>query len=74
MKKTSFKTPKNSHIIGVKFNTKSEKYKTKEYYYITNKKVKQGDIIEVSVPNSENVKAIVSNPNYKGKKNNLKRY
>ena len=62
-------------IIGVKFNTTSPKYKTKTYYYKTNKDVKIGDEITVHVATNKKVDVIVSNPDYKGKvKNNLKLY
>lgn len=72
--KTSVKTPKNSQIIGVQFNTKSPKYKNKNYYYKTNKNVNVGDNIKVSTPNSKNVSVIVSNSNYKGKLSNNRKY
>ena len=74
MKKTSVKTPKKQHIIGVQFNTKSVKYKNKNYYYKTNKNVNVGDNIKVSTPNSKNVSVIVSNSNYKGKLSNNRKY
>lgn len=73
--KINAKTPKNRQIIGVQFNTKSAKYKNKNYYYITNKKVNKGDKIQVNTFNHKNVDVIVSKVNYKGKtKNNLKTY
>lgn len=62
-------------IIGVKFNTTSPKYKTKTYYYKTNKSVQKGQKITVPVETNKRVDVVVSNPNYKGKvKSNLKKY
>lgn len=62
-------------IIGVKFNTTSPKYKTKTYYYKTNKDVKIGDEITVPVDRNKKVDVIVSCDNFKGKvKSNLKKY
>ena len=62
-------------IIGVKFNTTSPKYKTKTYYYKTDKSVQKGQKITVPVENNKRVDVVVSNPNYKGKvKSNLKKY
>lgn len=62
-------------IIGVKFNTTSPKYKTKTYYYKTNKVVKVGDEITVPVDTNKKVDVIVSCDNYNGKvKSNLKKY
>ena len=73
--KTSVKTPKNSQIIGVQFNTKSPKYKNKNYYYKTNKQVEKGDKIQVDTFNHKGVDVVVSKVNYKGKtRNNLKTY
>lgn len=66
---------KSQKIIGVKFNTKSPKYKTKQYYYKTNKSVNVGDKIQVDTFNHKNVNVVVSNSDYKGKKKaNLKTY
>lgn len=68
------KTDKDK-IIGVKFNTTSPKYKTKEYYYKTDKKVHKGQEITVEVDRNKKVDVIVTNTNYKGKiKPNLKTY
>ena len=62
-------------IIGVKFNTTSPKYKTKTYYYKTNKDVKIGDEITVPVDTNKKVDVIVSCDNYNGKINKrLKSY
>ena len=62
-------------IIGVKFNTTSPKYKTKTYYYKTNKDVKIGDEITVPVATNKKVDVIVSCDNYNGKINKrLKSY
>ena len=62
-------------IIGVKFNTTSPKYKTKTYYYKTDKSVQKGQKITVPVETNKRVDVVVSNPNYKGKvKSNLKKY
>ena len=59
-------------IIGVKFNTASLKYKTKTYYYKTDKSVQKGQKITVPVETNKRVDVVVSNPNYKGKvKSNL---
>lgn len=54
-------------IIGVKFNTTSPKYKTKEYYYKTDKRVVKGQKITVPVENNQKADVIVSNTNYNGK-------
>lgn len=54
-------------IIGVKFNTTSPKYKTKEYYYKTDKRVVKGQKIIVEVEKNKKADAIVSNSNYNGK-------
>ena len=72
--KTSVKMPKNSHIIGVKFNTKSQKYKNKEYYYKTNKETNNGEKIHVPTANSPKVSVVISNNNYKGKLNKNRKY
>lgn len=62
-------------IIGVKFNTTSPKYKTKTYYYKTDKNVYKGQKISVPVETNKRVDVVVSNPDYKGKvKSNLKKY
>lgn len=62
-------------IIGVKFNTTSPKYKTKTYYYKTDKSVQKGQKITVPVETNKRVDVVVSNPDYKGKvKSNLKKY
>ena len=62
-------------IIGVKFNTTSTKYKTKTYYYKTDKNVHKGQKISVPVDRNKMVDVIVSKPHYKGKvKSNLKKY
>lgn len=58
---------KKDKVIGVKFNTTSSKYKTKEYYYKTDKRVHEGQEITVEVERNKKVDVIVSNPNYKGK-------
>ena len=68
------KTEKNK-IIGVKFNTTSPNYKTKEYYYKTTKNVHKGQKITVPVDNNNKVDVIVSNSNVNANiKRNLKTY
>ena len=54
-------------IIGVKFNTTSPKYKTKTYYYKTDKTVQKGQKITVPVDTNKRVDVVVSNPDYKGR-------
>lgn len=61
-------------VIGVKFNTRSEKYKNKNYYYLTNKEVKKGDKIHVQTRNSTDASCIVSNNDYKGKLSKNRKY
>lgn len=62
-------------IIGVKFNTTSPKYKTKTYYYKTDKSVQKGQKITVPVETNKKVDVVVSNPNYNGRiTRNLKKY
>ena len=62
-------------IIGVKFNTTSPKYKTKTYYYKTDKSVQKGQKISVPVDTNKRVDVVVSNPDYKGRINKkLKSY
>ena len=62
-------------IIGVKFNTTSTKYKTKTYYYKTDKNVHKGQKISVPVDRNKMVDVIVSCDDYKGKINKkLKKY
>ena len=61
-------------VIGVKFNTRSEKYKNKNYYYLTNKEVKKGERIQVQTRNSMDVPCIVSNNDYKGKLSKNRKY
>lgn len=68
------KKPKNNHIIGVMFNTKSIKYKNKEYYYKTTKETNKGEKIQVPTPNSPKTSVVVSNPDYKGKLSKNRKY
>ena len=60
------KNDKNK-IIAVKFNTTSPEYKTKQYYYKTDKRVIKGQEIIVPVENNQKASAIVSNSNVKSK-------
>ena len=62
-------------IIGVKFNTTSPKYKTKTYYYKTDKSVQKGQKITVPVETNKRVDVVVSCDDYKGRINKkLKSY
>lgn len=68
------KKQKKNHIIGVMFNTKSIRYKNKEYYYKTTKETNKGEKIQVPTPNSPNVSVIISNNDYKGKLSKNRKY
>lgn len=46
-------------IIGIKIDTKSDKYKDKVYYYKTDEDLKRGDTVNVSVPSGGKPDAIV---------------
>ncbi len=64
----------NKKIIAVQFNTKSKKYKNKNYFYYTNKNLKINDRIQVPTNNNNKTPSIVSINNYTGKLSKNRKY
>ena len=61
-----------SKIIGVKIDTKSDKYKDKVYYYETdNDNLKRGDVFRAEMPSGGTPNVYVSIANSKKKINNV---
>lgn len=49
-----------SHIIGVRIDTKAKNSKKKVYYYNTTENYKKGDVIRVKVPSGGTPKATIT--------------
>ena len=68
----SLKTPKtrssgrktngntNSHVVGVRIDTKAKNTKKKVYYYKTTGEYKRGEVIRVRVPSGGTPKATIA--------------
>lgn len=62
-----------SKIVGVKIDTKSDKYKDKVYYYETNDdSLKRGDVFRAEMPTGGTPNVYVSIADSKKKVNNIK--
>jgi len=59
-------------IVGIKIDTKSDKYKDKIYYYKTDKQLKKGEVINVKMPTGGTATCTVANINKKGTNQKLK--